>query len=311
MSLYLTPLNGHELEEKAMASQSDIRQEITDQIVAALKKGVAPWRQPWVNHENAGLPTNVISKKRYQGVNSILLGLMSLDQGYESKFWATYRQWKLLGGSVRRGEMGSRIIFYKPLKRQQMNADGSTQDVTIPLMKTFVVFNSQQTTMDEYKVQNAEDIRPDCSDAYTKAETVIANTQADIRHGDRACYYPQHDFIEMPHRIRFTNESEYFETLFHELCHWSEHRLNWTDSFAMNELVAEMGSCFISKELRIPQSDDFLENHTAYVASWLTKLESDPKFIFRASTAASKASDFILAFKNKTAVVHEFDDVPF
>jgi antirestriction protein ArdC len=72
-----------------------------------------------------------------------------------------------------------------------------------------------------------------------------------------------------------------------------------------------MGSCFISKELRIPQSDDFLENHTAYVASWLTKLESDPKFIFRASTAASKASDFILAFKNKTAVVHEFDDVPF
>ena len=98
-----------------MATQTEIRQEITDQIVDGLKKGLAPWRQPWINHENAGLPTNVISQKRYQGVNAILLSMMDMDQGYDSKYWATFKQWKMMGGSVRRGEMGSRIIFYKPV----------------------------------------------------------------------------------------------------------------------------------------------------------------------------------------------------
>ena len=68
-----------------MATQADIRQQITDQIVEALKKGLAPWRQPWVNHPNAGLPSNVISKHRYNGVNAVLLGLISMDQGYQSK----------------------------------------------------------------------------------------------------------------------------------------------------------------------------------------------------------------------------------
>jgi antirestriction protein ArdC len=99
--------------------------------------------------------------------------------------------------------------------------------------------------------------------------------------------------------------------MFHELAHWSEKRLGWEDSYAMGELVAEMSACFVASELRIPQSGDFLEQHTAYLASWLTKLESDPKFIFRASTAASKASDFLLEFRNQTAITHEFDEVPF
>lgn len=295
-----------------MESQSDIRQEITDQIVNALKRGTLPWRQPWINHENAGLPTNVISKKRYQGINSILLGLMSMDQGYESKHWASYRQWKMLGGSVKRGEMGSRIVFYIPLKRQQMKADGTTEEVTIPLMKTFCVFNAEQTNLDEYQVQNDLEPPSDCSNAYTEAETVIANTQADIRFGgNRACYYRQGDYIQMPFKSSFTSDSGFYEVMFHELAHWSEKRLGWEDSYAMNELVAEMSACFVTTELRIPQSNDFLEQHTAYLASWLTKLESDPKFIFRASSQASKASDFILAFKNKTELVHETDDVPF
>jgi antirestriction protein ArdC len=93
-----------------MASQSELRQQITNQIVDALKNDLIPWRRPWINHENAGLASNVVSKRRYQGVNAILLGLMSMDQGYQSKHWATFRQWKMLGGSVKRGEMGMRIV---------------------------------------------------------------------------------------------------------------------------------------------------------------------------------------------------------
>ncbi|MGY8771598.1 MAG: ArdC family protein [Pirellulales bacterium] len=282
-----------------MASQAEIRQQITNQIIDALKRGTIPWRKPWINHENAGLPSNVISKKRYQGVNAILLGLMSMDQGYQSKHWGTFRQWRMLGGSV---------------KREQMKADGKTKDVNIPLMKTFVVFNSEQTTLDEYQVQNDHEPPSYCSDAFAEAESLIASTNADIRFGgNRACYFRQGDFIQMPHKSSFTSDSGFYETMFHELAHWSESRLGWEkDSYAMGELVAEMSACFVSTELRIPQSGDFVEQHTAYLASWLTELENDPKFIFKASSQSSKATDFLLSFRNKTALVHELDEeLPF
>jgi antirestriction protein ArdC len=305
-------LFNNKFQEQEMASQAEIRQQITNQIIDALKRGVAPWRQPWVNDANAGLPSNVISKKRYQGVNAILLGLMSMDQEYQSRHWGTFRQWKALGGSVRRGEMGMRIVFYKPLKRQQMKADGSTENVNIPLMKTFCVFNSEQTTLDGFQVQNDHEPPSYCSDAFGEAETLIASTNADIRFGgNEACYYPQGDFIQMPHKSSFTTDSGFYEVMFHELAHWSEKRLGWEDSYAMGELVAEMSACFVAKELRIPQSGDFLDQHTSYLATWLTKLESDPRFIFRASTQASKATDFLLSFRNQTAIVPEYDEVPF
>jgi len=209
--------------------------------------------------------------------------------------------------------MGMRIIFYKPLKRQQMKADGSTENVNIPLMKTFCVFNAEQTTLDEFQVQNEHEPPSYCSEAYTEAESLIASTNADIRFGgNRACYFRQDDFIQMPFKSSFTSDSGFYETMFHELAHWSEKRLGWEDCYAMNELVAEISSCYVASELRIPQSGDFVEQHTAYLASWLTELEDDPKFIFKASSQSSKATDFLLSFRNKTALVHELDDeVPF
>lgn len=129
--------------------------------------------------------------------------------------------------------------------------------------------------------------------------------------GNRACDFRQGDYIQMPHKSSFTSDSGFFEVMSHELAHWSEKRLGWEDSHAMGELVAEMSACFVAKELCIPQSGDFVEQHTSYLAGWLTKLESDPKFIFKASTQASKATDFLLAFRNQTAIKHELDEVPF
>jgi len=53
-----------------------IREKITATVVEHLKAGkVAPWRSPWVGHPNAGLPTNIISNRRYSGINVLLLHL--------------------------------------------------------------------------------------------------------------------------------------------------------------------------------------------------------------------------------------------
>jgi antirestriction protein ArdC len=99
----------------------------------------------------------------------------------------------------------------------------------------------------------------------------------------------------MPPRKTFSAPKEFYATALHELMHWSQLRLDWTGMYAEAELRAEIGACYSLSELNVPLSDD-LTNHHAYVESWLTALERDPRFIFAASTAASKAVDFVLSF---------------
>ncbi len=207
--------------------------------------------------------------------------------------------------------MGTRIVFYKPIKRQQTNASGKIEEVTIPIMKTYCVFSAEQTTLDEFKVQK-DSVHKESSHDYTIAENLIANSEADIRHGgNQACYYRDCDYIQMPFKNQFTNQNEYYETLLHELCHWSESRLGWESSYEMNELVAEIGSCFLSRELQINQCSDHLQNHSSYIAGWLRSMQGDTSFIFRASTQASKVCDYLLSFREAKELVHETEDIPF
>ena len=63
----------------------------------------------------------------------------------------------------------------------------------------------------------------------------------------------------------------------------------------MGELIAEMGSCFLATELGIPIAEN-LPNHASYLQNWLRAMKNDHKFIFQASSQASKAADFILSF---------------
>ena len=86
-----------------MATQEDLRRKITDQIVESLKSGgIPPWRRPWGISPNSGFPTNVISKRRYSGVNVLLLRMAVMTHGFRSKYWATFNQWRDLGGRVMR-----------------------------------------------------------------------------------------------------------------------------------------------------------------------------------------------------------------
>ena len=80
-------------------------------------------------------------------------------------------------------------------------------------------------------------------------------------------------------------------------------RLNWSrkekeNTYALGELVAEIGSCYVCRELGVPATDD-MTNHIAYLANWLQAMKNDPRFIFMASAQASKAADFILSFSRK------------
>src|SRR6266436_6622410 len=110
---------------------------ITSQILAELERGEVPWRKPW----HTLPPANLVSKKPYRVINVFLLAL----QGYGSQFWLTFNQAKQLGGNVRKGEHGTKIVFWKFDTYEKESADGEIEERKFAFLRYFTVFNLEQT----------------------------------------------------------------------------------------------------------------------------------------------------------------------
>ena len=111
----------------------------------------------------------------------------------------------------------------------------------------------------------------------------------------------------MPNRDDFNTAEDYYSTQFHELVHSTMHedRLNrptadnWGDEvYAKEELVAEMGAGMICGVIGITLAPKHEDNEAAYIASWLKKLNSDPKLVVQAASKAQQAADYILGDDN-------------
>ena len=173
-----------------MPSQFQIRQSITEQIATALKEGkTLPWRNPWVRHPCAGLPTNIVSNRRYSGINVLLLNLHQMRFGLKSKLYGTFNQWmgiavhvKPRPSDVPPGQWGCQIIFFKPITKTEVNDEGEEQEVAYPILRTYTVFGIDQVEgahLDRYRVGELS-VNPAFID-YEPAEKAIAATGADIR----------------------------------------------------------------------------------------------------------------------------------
>ena len=108
---------------------------ITDRIVKALENGAAPWRKPWKGHELA--PRNAISKKPYRGINAWL----TRCSGYANPNWLTFKQAQEVGGSVKKGEKGLPVVFWKIGER--LNSETGKKEKTF-LLRYYTVFNVEQ-----------------------------------------------------------------------------------------------------------------------------------------------------------------------
>ena len=296
-----------------MPSQNEIRQQITSTIVESLKSGnLPPWRQPWRCSQNAGAPANVVTKRAYSGVNPLLLQIAAHRHNCQSRYWGTFNQWKQMGGSVMRrpehvlpGHWGTTIVFCRPVTKTEKAPNGEEKESKFWVLRSYTVFNIDQVEgkhLDHLRAGNDTLDATEVQGRFDEAERIVAATNADIRFGgNRAFYSPEEDFIQMPHRSQFALP-EYYETLFHEMVHLTEHptRLNWDrklpeNTYACGELIAELGGCFLATEVGLPTADN-LTNHVAYLKHWLDAMQNDPKFIFKAAAQASRAVDFILSF---------------
>src|SRR5437588_3741657 len=205
-----------------MATQSEIRARITNQIVEALRTGqLPPWRRPWREGVNSGMPSNAVSKKGYRGINVLLLSC----QPYGSRWWATYRQWRDLGCQVRKDEKATRIVFWKPIEKQVVNDAGEMESEAYLLLREYCVFNVEQVEgkgvakfLDQPSSSGREFVD------FVPAEEAIQATGADILFADgKAFYNPLVDYIQVPPKSSFENQVGYYATLAHELAHWTGH----------------------------------------------------------------------------------------
>ena len=286
----------------------DHYQEVTDRIIAALEAGTPPWRRPWDPDKAGGpaMPRNAATGHRYRGINVLTLGMSPLAFTSGDPRWATYKQSEERGWQVRKGERGTAGFFFKRLEvRDEKRSDDDEDAVRrIPLLRAFILFHASQIDgVPDYVPPTIEEAPWRAPEA---AEIILANSGAVVRYGgDRAFYSPATDHIQMPPRSAFAAAEGFCGTLIHELGHWSgaESRLNCdlrnrfgSHDYAREELRAEIGKVMTCTELGIAVSDADFSNDAAYIASWLEKLRSDRKEIFRAAADAQRIADYLLAF---------------
>jgi antirestriction protein ArdC len=288
-----------------------MEQESTDRMLAALAEGTIPWRKTW--NGTSGLPANLISGKSYRGWNVFELAF----RPFASRYWVTFKQAKETGGSVKRGEKGTQILFWKRTVWNRENKDtGETERVPSFLLRYYTVFNVEQCEGIEHKRlrETARENTPVERDALCEeiVSGYIGGTGPSFECGGNGAFYvPSRDHVQTPKAECFEGMPEYYSTLFHELGHSTGHasRLNRdgvvnpasfrSHRYSKEELIAEMTACFLRAHAGIDDPRTF-QNSAAYIDTWRKVISSDKKLVISAAQAAQRASDCILGTRFET-----------
>lgn len=290
------------------------RQALVDRMLSRLDAGAIPWDS---GMQGAAAPFNAISRTHYRGIN--LLNLMLA--GKEDPRWLTFYQAKDSGYTVKKGAKGMPIELYKTIdKRTGKDADFAKireeiKDMTFAERQAFKKENLQ-TFARSYYVFNASDVHgiepyrapeltpEDISARNERIEAVIAGSQAPIYYdgNGRNYYSPTSDKIHLTDRAAFTSDEFFYNTALHEMAHSTGHssrlKRNMGDgfgsqSYAREELVAEISSVLTAAELGLNHSDRVIENSAEYVRSWAQLIRDNPQTLIDATFDASKATDYI------------------
>ena len=283
-----------------MREKTDIYEKITAEIIEAIETGCGKFELPW--HSFGILPTNASNNRRYRGVNILALWAVASRRGYKTNLWATYQQWHELGAQVRKGEKSATVVFWKFYGEDRESEDDATPEANENGRRCFArayhVFNADQ--VDGFTISELP-VLPEAQ-RVDRAEDFFRNTGIKIvEKGARACYDPQADEIHMPAFALFKKADYFYSTLAHESVHatGSPARCNrqlgnrfGSELYAAEELVAELGSAFLSAELQL-ETEPRIDN-APYVENWLKVLKSDKRAIFTAASKAQQAVDWLL-----------------
>lgn len=272
---------------------------VTSRILSALDSGVIPWHQPWES-TSGGFHSNLKSKKNYRGINQLLLSMSAMAGGWNSPYWLSFKQAKEMGGTVRKGEKGTLVVFYKPVKAEESKTSNGYL-----ILRYYYVWNTDQCDGIDSKIPaplDPADVKP-----FSPIETAEAilngmpNPPSLSYGGDRACYSPPLDAVRLPNREDFETEERFYCTAFHEFAHATGHESRLkrefgtqfgNEKYSNEELIAEFGAAMLCGIAGI--DNETLDHSAAYIDHWKKAFEADPKLIVKLAGKGQKAADCIL-----------------
>ena len=272
---------------------------VTERIIKQLEQGTIPWQKPWTGVRSGAF--NRVSKKHYSLINQAIL-----EKPGE---YATFKQWKDLGGHIKKGAKAEIVVFWKIIDVDEKNDKGEIEKKKLPLLRYYNVFHiSQVEGVEPLKEKLNTEIEP-----IEEADRIIKD-YVDREHitfkeciSDKAFYRPMTDTVVVPLKEQFKNTNSFYQVAFHEITHstGAQKRLDrdikelapfGSEIYSKEELVAELGSAFLINHLGIETEGTF-QNSASYIESWLQVLRTDNKFVVSASSKAEKAVNYILGIK--------------
>lgn len=276
---------------------NELFETVTNRIIANLESTNAKdWQKPWGIATDGSVPHNASTGRPYSGFNFFNLSFESGKWGCNG--WLTYKQAVALGGKVpsKNDPLGGCSYAYYCTTKVVKDKE-TKEEKTIWINKVYAIWNVKQ-------IEGLEGLKE-----YTPpvAGSGLVNKMAealdvDLSHGgDKACFIPSIDAVKMPCFEAFDSADHYDSTLLHELTHWTGHKSRLdrlkvcagfgSDSYAFEELVAELGSAMGCAMLGIPYEG---LQHDEYIKGWLSVLKSDVKHMAKASALANKAMTYLL-----------------
>lgn len=301
-------------------------------IIESIENGLANpegWEAPWHRSDAALMsPLCPATGRHYTSGNRFMLAVASMFFGAEPH-WGTFNQWKGMskhstecnrsatGAGTRKEKRpdcgddceivtvrkGEKSIAYalRPLMRKE-ETDSGEERMRLYGFAPFAVFHSGQVDGYNLPVEKSDAPTVDAesiSDVFAFAATAGAEVVESDFEG--AYYSPGLDRITMPAANRWKDIEGAWGTMVHELVHWTGHESRLArdlsgrfgdDSYAAEELVAELGAAFAMSTLGLSASPR--EDHARYLAHWLRVLKADPKHLVTVASHAEKAATLII-----------------
>ena len=299
------------------------REQLYEMYMQSHKENEMPWEKPWKS-SNVFNPVNPISTVHYHGINRMLLGIIATNRNIEDGRWATFNQIADKNGTyhpgkkwtLKKGSKGVPIELWKVRKigtkelinfsdyRKILEKDpDQAQNYTL-YSQTFYVYNFADIDgVPEMKKEKTNTVS--IPELENFCNEVLKNIGVGLEHkGDQAYYIPSKDQIVLPEIGKFKSAEDYYATRLHETAHSTgaasrlKRDLSGTfgsESYAKEELRAEIASSLIFADLKMPTDASTLDNHKAYIQNWISVLEKDPNVLFAAIKDAEAISDYVLS----------------
>lgn len=292
-----------------------MREELVNNLVELMQNEGLNWKRTW--NPLTLLPFNGVSGNKYRGINRMNLAMIATVHGYKDPRWVTAHQAFDKSWKIKKGEKAAVIEKWGMIalnKEEGVSTESDIEVICIPrLQRIYHVFNFEQLIGPEAYVDNSEH-----REGFELADELITMSRCSVIEmaSEKAYYQPSLDRIVLPLRQVFNGSDQFVATLIHEMAHSTGHKTRLdrfkdgnsffgSESYALEELRAEFASVFTQAALGVDLNVEHIENHAAYLQSWLEAAKKDKKILLAAINDAEKISDFLLddywSYKNNTS----------